>query len=217
MNNLWNKRNHSNSISLDSLFLAVFILLYKFLVYDTSRLLAVGIPHDLSTPYEDLVPLIPGFIYIYFGSYLFWVVNYFLSLKEDKCKARAFAAADSLGETVAFFCFVFFPCTMVRPEIQGTGSAEKLLLFLYKIDGPDNLFPSLHCFNSILAFLGIYRNPKIKKGYKVFSLLFALLVCASTLFVKQHVLVDTLFGMLLAPLSYGVGKLLFQPRKEKEN
>ena len=61
-------------------------------VYWGVPLLRTGIKtHNLSGPADEVIPFMPQFIIIYFGCYLFWVVNYFMaSMREEKVKYQFF-------------------------------------------------------------------------------------------------------------------------------
>ena len=62
----------------------------------------------------------PQFIIIYFGCYLFWVVNYFMaSMREEKVKYQFFTA-DFYARLVCMLCFIFYPTTNTRPVLTGT-------------------------------------------------------------------------------------------------
>lgn len=63
-------------------------------VYWGVPLLRTGIKtHNLSGPADEVIPFMPQFIIIYFGCYLFWVVNYFMaSMREEKVKYQFFTA-----------------------------------------------------------------------------------------------------------------------------
>ena len=63
-------------------------------VYWGVPLLRTGIKtHNLSGPADEVIPFMPQFIIIYFGCYLFWVVNYFMaSMREEKVKYQLFTA-----------------------------------------------------------------------------------------------------------------------------
>jgi membrane-associated phospholipid phosphatase len=77
-----------------------------------------------------------------------------------------------------------------------------LMRFLYWVDSPDNLFPSIHCLTSWMCYIGIRGRRNIPLGYRIFSCLMAIAVFISTLTTKQHVLVDVVGGVLLAEGCY---------------
>lgn len=179
-------------------------------VYYLGRLLTMGRDHtDISIPLDDKIPLIPVMIIIYWGCYIYWVVSYLIALSQEYEIAKKFAIAEIAGKIVCFIIFMIFPTTMTRPEITGTGIFDQLMKFLYFVDQPDMLFPSIHCYVSWMCYLGVKDMPNLKKKWKIFILLFAILVCISTVTVKQHVIYDIFGGIILAEVSY---RIVFRKR-----
>lgn len=158
--------------------------------------------HDLTNRFEEQIPLMPWTITIYLGCYIFWVVNYVLGSRQDKDIAFRFVSADFLAKIVCMIVFLVFPTTNTRPIIEGGTFWSDMMLLLYSADAADNLLPSIHCLTSWFGYIAVRGNPKIPKWYKVFSILFALAVCVSTLTTKQHVIIDAIVGVALAECSY---------------
>lgn len=177
--------------------------LFNVGVYYGAKLIARDLPHhDLTLPWDEAIPVVPWMILIYFGAYLFWAVNYYLSAKYERNGSRRFLVSHFIGETVCFLVFVLYPTTMQRPDVTGASFFDDLLRLTYQVDSPNNLIPSIHCFASWLCWIGVRRNPHIPRWYRHVSLLIAAAICISTLTVKQHVIVDAAAGILLAELSY---------------
>jgi len=194
------------------------MLLLSFVVYEGASLIARNQKcFDLTLKIDEMIPLISWTAVIYLGCYLFWIVNYILSCRRSKKAADTFMIAEIMGEIICFICFIFFPCTLVRPEVSGNGFFDQLIKLIYSVDYPVNLLPSLHCFASWMCYLGIKDDVSISKGYKIFSAIFAIMVCVSTLTTKQHVFVDTISGVLLAQICYQITvKLQLYKRLEKK-
>ena len=178
----------------------------NMLVYSGTMVLCADWKHyDLTTPFDRAVPLVPGWMYIYFGCYLFWIVNYILVARIHRDNREfffRFVATDMLSRLVCAVFYIGFPTTNVRPVVAGEGFSFWLLHFLYGIDQPTNLFPSIHCLVSWLCFVGIRKSDKVPLWYKVFSCVFALLVVASTQFTKQHYIADAVAGIALAEILF---------------
>ena len=111
-----------------------------------------------------------------------------------------------MGKVICLLFYLFLPTTNVRPEITGTGIFDMLLNFLYTIDSADNLFPSIHCLVSWFCYAGLRDRKEVSVAYKNFSLIFALLVCVSTLVTKQHVIVDVIAGVGFAELTWQISQ-----------
>ena len=168
--------------------------------YLTGKLMAGAKHYDLTTAFDRMVPFIPQWVFIYLGCFLFWAVNYILSGREGRESCCRFVAADLLSRTICAVFLILLPTTNVRPDITGNTLADNLMRFVYGIDEPVNLFPSIHCLVSWMSFLGIRKSRKVPAWYKVFSCVFAILVMASTQFTKQHYIVDVISGVAVAQL-----------------
>lgn len=56
-----------------------FSFVFNCLVYSGSRMIAGGwYHHNIETAVDRSLPFVPQFLIIYFGCYLFWIVNYIL-------------------------------------------------------------------------------------------------------------------------------------------
>lgn len=174
----------------------------NMIVYSGTMIMCKNWHHyDFTTAIDRAIPLIPGWMYIYFGCYLFWIANYILVAKiyrNDQALFYRFVITDMMSRLVCAVFYIFLPTTNTRPEVTTDGFSSFLLRFLYSIDQPANLFPSIHCLVSWLCFVGIRKSKSVSTWYKAFSCLFALLVVLSTQFTKQHYWVDAVAGIALA-------------------
>ena len=181
----------------------LFTVVLNFSVYWGARAIAGGfIHHNIETSLDDMIPVVYPTVVIYFGCYIFWIINYILIYRRSREYAYRFFIADFLSRIVCLVFFLCYPTTLVRPAVEGEGIFYDAIRFLYKIDAPTNLFPSIHCLVSWFCFIGIISDIKIPKWYKVMSFLIALAVFVSTLTTRQHVIVDVVGGVVLAQICY---------------
>ena len=182
----------------------VFVLFQYFLFYFCAKFLAMPYgPFNFETAADRNVPLIPGFIYVYVGSYLFWLVCFFLTAASGREHFYALVSAITLTFFVCFLFFLFLPTTIVRPQIIPETFTLRLVDFIYQADTPAlNLFPSMHCLASWLCFIAVRRIKSIPLWGKILVCLCALAVFASTQFVKQHYLADIFGGLVLAEVGF---------------
>jgi membrane-associated phospholipid phosphatase len=168
-------------------------------VYTGAKVIAGSWHHyNLETELDLRIPFVPWTVTIYFGCYIFWIVNYILSVRQGRERAYRFLSADFLAKCVCLVCFLALPTTNTRPEVGEHGLWNLAMRFLYWVDSPDNLFPSIHCLTSWMCWIGIRGQQQVPKGYRIFSCVMAVAVFISTLTTKQHVLVDVAGGVLLA-------------------
>lgn len=173
------------------------------MVYGGAKIIASGWHHyNMETALDQKIPFLPWTVLIYFGCYLFWAANYVLSSRQGREEAYTFLSADFLAKWICLVFFLLLPTTNTRPSVPEGGIWNTLMRFLYWIDSPENLFPSIHCLTSWFCYIGIRGRKNVSVFYRAFSLLFALAVCVSTLTTKQHVILDVVGGVALAELSY---------------
>ena len=158
--------------------------------------------YNLELAFDRAVPIIPEFVSVYLGCYLFWIVNYILIARQGEEKCIRFATADILSRLICCGFFLLLPTTNVRPVIEGNGIWEQLLRFVYTVDAPTRLFPSIHCLVSWFCYIGIRGNKKIPGWYRIWSLICAILIFISTQVTKQHYIVDVFGGVIIAELTY---------------
>lgn len=185
----------------------VFEFVFNTLVYTGAKIIAGDWKHyNIETKLDLLIPFVPWTLVIYFGCYLFWAVNYILSIRGEEADAWRFLSADFLAKCVCLLCFLVFPTTNTRPDVTGSSVWDLGMRFLYKVDSADNLLPSIHCLTSWFCYIGVRKKKEIPKWYRFFSCAMAAAVFVSTLTTKQHVLYDVAAGALLAELAYDMSK-----------
>ena len=177
--------------------------IWNQVIYQGAFFLTASRHHfDFALPVDSTIPLIPWTIVIYYGCFLHWGLHYICVAKLGNRNTRQFYAADFLIKSVSFLFFLCLPTVMHRPEVTGTGFWNDAIRFLYWMDKPYNLFPSIHCSVSWLCWISVRKNTQVPKWYRYFALIAAIAVCLSTLTTRQHVLVDIAGGLLVAEVCW---------------
>lgn len=99
-------------------------------------------------------------------------------------------------------CFWFFATHVPRPDVEGADLASVLVNYIYQSDAPFNCFPSVHCLTSYLLFITFRRDLIIKTSMRIFLYTLMWLIIISTVFTKQHALLDVFGGILFAEVTY---------------
>jgi len=193
------------------------MFVYNIFVFDYCRYAVAGNHHyNMTTRLDEMIPLVPWTVIIYFGCYLFWLVNYILASHYGKEHFYKIYTANLICKTVCMLLFLFVPTTMVRPEITGTDLFSKIMQFLYLVDTPDGLFPSIHCIASWFCYIAVRKQKTCPYWYRVFSCVFAIMVFVSTLTTKQHVICDVICAVVLVELSFYLTKFWYYRKNHLE-
>ncbi|MEE1028162.1 MAG: phosphatase PAP2 family protein [Agathobacter sp.] len=181
----------------------VIALIFNTIAYNGTRVITTSKYHyDITSPIDNLIPIIPATIIIYLGCYVYWLINYVLGAGQEDDEAYKFLSADLFAKLICMVIFIAFPTTNTRPVLEDNGFFTEALKMLYQIDAADNLFPSIHCLTSWFCLIAVRKNPNVKSVYKIISVIITVAICVSTLTTKQHVIVDVAGGIALAEFSY---------------
>ena len=177
------------------------LVIINLIVYEGTQFLMLHAKHwELALPLDGRIPFRQAWMVIYILAYLQWAVGYVMIARESRERCyRVF-----MGEIIAkFICGLFFivmPTRIERPSVEGSGFIAWFTRLVFSADLPGNLFPSIHCLESWFCFRGAIGMKRAPRWYAPAMLALTLLVFASTLLVKQHVLVDIPAGILVAEL-----------------
>ena len=104
----------------------------------------------------------------------------------------------------------------LRPAaVPGDDIFAEAVRALYRSDTPTNVCPSIHVFNSVTLMLAYYRSecfdlPR-RRWMRPAAMVLCLSICASTMLLKQHSVIDVVFGTLLAlALDYAATLLQYE-------
>jgi len=178
---------------------------------------AVQLPGlDMTSAWDQQIPLIAAFIWPYEICYIFPFLPLFI-LKDWHRFNRALLAV-MIANLLAFIVYVTFPIAYPKP-VLGHGFSERILLLEYTYDfNPGaNKLPSLHVAFTWIVFLAC-RKQRLSRLGDFLVLFVAILITFSTIFVKQHLIIDAVTGFLWAGGAWGMAKLLYprfaDPRQE---
>ncbi len=150
---------------------------------------------------DGAIPLVPAWSLIYGALYAFLIALPVFVVREEEHLLRTVRAYLSVW-IVAYICFLAYPTVAPRPEeVTETGFGAWGLRLLYGMDPPHNCFPSLHVAHSFVSALTCFR---VHRGVGIAAIISASLVGLSTLFTKQHYVLDVIAGVLMAVVAYAI-------------
>jgi membrane-associated phospholipid phosphatase len=156
--------------------------------------------YTFKTKLDSKIRLIPIFLIPYATLFPYIAFSY-LYLKGPAL--NTFAVSIIISNILANLFWYFVPNGVKREKLHATGYLSKLLNFLYTHDQDANGFPSGHVYLSLICayFLGL--NSHTGLHYTIGAL-----IAISTIFTKQHYVVDIVGGFLWAVVSIFAAKLL---------
>ena len=173
--------------------------------------------------FDDYIPFCEVFVipYLLWFAYVAVVVMYFFFRdKDDYFRTCTFLFT---GMTIFLLVSTLWPNGHhLRPYIMPRNNIfTDLVAALYRTDTPTNLWPSIHVYNSLGVHAAIMKSTVLqeKTGMRRFSFLLMAAICLSTMFLKQHSMLDvisgTLLGILMEQLVYHTDFSFLRARKRK--
>lgn len=158
----------------------------------------------LSTNVDDKIPFLPVFIlpYIIWYAFILGYLVYFW-YKDTRVYLKTLTMIV-IGELVCFVIYFFFQTTVPRPNLVGDGILIDLVGIIYSHDQPYNAFPSIHVLTTFAIILGNINIRNKHIFHSVFVPVMGSLIIISTLFVKQHYILDMFASMFLTSFIYGI-------------
>ena len=140
-----------------------------------------------------VIPYLLWFLYI-FGTFLFFL----FTSKEDVANVSRYMFT---GMIACLVIYTILPTGLnLRPAVTGDDICSMLTTLVYSNDTSTNVCPSIHVFNSLAVTIVINRSRVIrhKRIVKIATWTLAILICMSTVMLKQHSVIDVFWGSAMA-------------------
>ena len=158
--------------------------------------------HILHSVIDDMIPFCEYFVIPYFlwfaymlGGILFVI---FFCRKQEYYKL---ASTLAIGMTIFLVISCLFPNAQdLRPvTFERSNIFVDIVKYLYKTDTPTNILPSIHVYNSLVIFFALNQSQRLR-NHRIVRFACGVLtvsIILSTMFLKQHSVVDVSMGILM--------------------
>ena len=153
------------------------------------------LPADLKIPYVRFF-VIP---------YLFWfpwlAFVWIFAAWTDASLCRRITFLSMIGRTVYLIVSFVWPTALaLRPAtLPDSDIFYRLSAAVYGFSEETYVFPSIHVFDSCVALYAVFKAGGICRttGFRVFAVIVTVLICLSTVLLRQHSILDLAGGMAL--------------------
>lgn len=193
--------------------------IFYFLAYILTENL---IPYDKCTvihcKLDDLVPFCEYFVIPYVGWYLLVAGSLLYFALYNIKSFENLQKYIIITQVVAMAVYIIFPNRQdLRPAAFARDNVfTRIVGLLYTLDTSTNVCPSLHVAYSI-GLASVWTKEKgVHWAFKTFMVVAVILVCLSTVFLKQHSAVDGFAAMVVCLFAEWV-VYRKKPEREKKN
>ena len=163
-----------------------------------------------------MIPFCEYFVIPYFLWFAFIAVAliYFGFFNKNLKEYYQLAFNLGIGMTLFLIISYIYPNGQdLRPETFANDNIfTQMVQYLYSIDTPTNVFPSIHVYNSVavaIAFMTcrkLQKHPAVRYG----TVALAISIVLATMFLKQHSVSDVCCALIMNLGSY---MLLYRPHR----
>lgn len=169
------------------------------------RLIPRTVYHPVWCPLDDMIPFCEWFFIPYMFWFVFLVGMHPYLLLFDIPAFRRFMYFIMITYTTTMIIYFIYPtCQELRPtEFARDNFLTRFAVGFYQFDTNTNVCPSLHCVGSMAVAFAAWDTERFKKPlWRAAFMGMAILISVSTVFVKQHSILDVLWAWLLCAVGY---------------
>lgn len=159
---------------------------------------------NLALMLDKEIPFVSLFVFPYVYWYIYIFIGLIFILSKDRKRYLRTLMAIYIGMCMCYVFYYLYPVEISRPVIDNNTIANKLVNIIYENDRPVNCFPSIHVLNTYI----IMRFTKVKdnKSWFYYTNIIGILIMLSTLFIKQHFILDGVVAIILAEVVILIAK-----------
>lgn len=149
--------------------------------------------HPIYSPLDDAIPFCEWFIIPYMLWMFSMVALCVYTMLYDVDSFRRYMKFLTVSMTISTLIFLIYPsCQNLRPaEFPRDNFFTDCVALLYSVDTNTNVFPSEHAIGSVAVWLSALHTKGLDSPGKTFFItILMLLICFSTVFLKQHSILD---------------------------
>lgn len=183
------------------LYWPVFMLFFLYV----ERLSPVEAYHPVSCALDDLIPFCESFLIPYLFWFVYLIGMHIYTLLYDIAAFRKLMRFVIISYSIVMVIYLLFPtCQDLRPTVfERDNPFTRFLYYFYQFDTNTNVCPSLHVVGSAAVWCASRHIKRFRTPF--WRLAFgatALLICLSTVFLKQHSVIDVISAIPVCVIAY---------------
>ncbi|MBQ7751740.1 MAG: phosphatase PAP2 family protein [Clostridia bacterium] len=161
--------------------------------------------HNVYCFLDDKIPFCEYFVIPYYFWFIFLIGMMVYGFFWDETALRNYMKFTAITYTVTLFIYAIYPTAQnLRPmSFENNNFCTQIVKFAYKVDTNTNVCPSIHVLGSMAVYFATRKSRVFgKKAWRITFFAVTVLITLSTLFVKQHSVLDVVFAVILGIIAY---------------
>lgn len=165
--------------------------------------------HDMERRFDKIIPLVPQTVLVYVLWFpllaIFPIGLYYCSEKSW----MIYMVSTVIDIVISLIIYRLYPTSFDRPKVAADTLSGKILNFMYIVDYKGlNCMPSMHCSTCFIIIFAAITCTPMAGWIQALVCLLALMIVASTVLTKQHVIIDVTTALPLGAMCFGTGAVL---------
>lgn len=161
--------------------------------------------YPISCTLDSAIPFCEFFLIPYLFWFVFLVGIHIYTLLYDVESFKKLMKFIILSYSIAMLVYMVFPnCQELRPvTFQRDNLFTRFLEGFYQFDTNTNVCPSIHVIGSVAVALCAWQSKHFSTpGWRAIFTVTAALISVSTVFLKQHSIIDVLSALPVCVIAY---------------
>ncbi len=185
--------------------MVIYLVVYLILFFIVERLTEDNY-HVIHMALDDKIPFCEYFVIPYFCwfAYVAGFVVYFIFVDKESYWPMFWFLVTGMT-LFLIVSFVYPNGHELRPEqFPRDNVFTRMIANLYQTDTATNILPSIHVYNSIGIQIAVQKSRRLSRhrGVQIVSGILCVSIVLSTVFIKQHSMVDVISAFVLAAVLY---------------
>lgn len=178
-------------------------IVYFIMYFLTENLIPASSCHVMHCFIDDLIPFNEVFVIFYVSWYLLIVGSLLYFMLYNIEGFKNLSKYIIITQVVAMMVYIVYPSRQdLRPEVFADDNLlTQLVGLLYTADTNTGVCPSLHVAYSLGIASVWIKEKDVSIMVRTFVVVLAVLICLSTMFIKQHSAVDVIAALPLGLLA----------------
>lgn len=158
---------------------------------------------------DEMIPFREEFIIPYVFWYVYVIGTFLWFNKRGWKDYSKLCQMIFSGLTICLVIYYVFPTGLnlrLSSNVHETGFLYNIVGHLRAIDTPTNVCPSIHVMNTVMIFQAVCSLDDLKYRKIAIPVHFVItvLICASTVFLDQHSVIDVVCGVMMSFVIHGL-------------
>lgn len=159
----------------------------------------------IHSPIDDIIPFNEYFIIPYLSWFIMIVGSLLYFVMKDKEDYLHECFMMYVSMTLCILIYLVLPNGLdLRVNIPDTNIFCRIVSLIQGIDNPTNVCPSIHVCVTCEICMVVWKSKHFqgKRAYRYGTVVWAVLIILSTMFLKQHSIIDVFWGAIVAIVMY---------------